>query len=204
MIRSLISLLLSFLLAQAQGLEAGFGTRRLWPFLAARGLTGAASMTLYYEAIARMPLADAVSIHPSNFSLPKMSVSPSSVSAQTRFEVVAARRSAVMSRSHWGSKVSQHWLCAGHDSCPCRPSAKQVQILMGSKDAVQMTIMYSNPVLCAILGWAFRADRVGILGALGIAVTMLGVVFVAQPPVIFGGHEWSRARMTGLFSASYE
>ena len=62
---------------------------------------------------------------------------------------------------------------------------------------MQMTIMYANPVLCAILGWAFRAERVGIMGALGIAVTMLGVVFVAQPPVIFGGHEWSQARMAG-------
>ena len=60
-----------------------------------------------------------------------------------------------------------------------------------------MTIMYANPVLCAILGWAFRAERVGIMGALGIAVTMLGVVFVAQPPVLFGGHEWSHARMAG-------
>ncbi len=37
------------------------GTRRLWPILAMRGFVGAASMTLYYEAIDRMPLADAVS-----------------------------------------------------------------------------------------------------------------------------------------------
>ena len=60
-----------------------------------------------------------------------------------------------------------------------------------------MTIMYSNPVLCAILGWALRGERVGILGTLGIVVTLLGVVSVAQPPVIFGGHEWSHARMAG-------
>ena len=67
-----------------------------------------------------------------------------------------------------------------------------------------MTIMYANPVLCAILGWAFRAERVGIMGALGIAVTMLGVVFVAQPPVIFGGHEWSHARMAGASQGTYQ
>ena len=65
-----------------------------------------------------------------------------------------------------------------------------------------MTIMYSNPVLCAILGWALRGERVGILGTLGIVVTLLGVVFVAQPPVIFGGHEWSHARMAGAHTCN--
>ena len=67
-----------------------------------------------------------------------------------------------------------------------------------------MTIMYANPVLCAILGWALRAERVGIMGALGIAVTMLGVVFVAQPPVLFGGHEWSHARMAGASQCTHQ
>lgn len=60
MIRSLASLLLSLAVAQAQGVSRWFGSRKLWPFLAARGFVGAASMTLYYEGIARMPLADAV------------------------------------------------------------------------------------------------------------------------------------------------
>ena len=55
-----------------------------------------------------------------------------------------------------------------------------------------------------MLGWAFRAERVGITGALGIAVTMLGVVFVAQPPVIFGGHEWSHTRMAGRPQYTYQ
>lgn len=60
LIRSLASLLLSLAVAQAHGLERWFGSRKLWPFLAARGFIGAASMTLYYEGITRMPLADAV------------------------------------------------------------------------------------------------------------------------------------------------
>ena len=60
LIRSLASLLLSLAVAQAQGVERWFGSPKLWPFLAARGFIGAASMTLYYEGIARMPLADAV------------------------------------------------------------------------------------------------------------------------------------------------
>ena len=67
----------------------------------------------------------------------------------------------------------------------------------------QMTIMYSNPVLCVMLGWALRGERVGLVGGLGITVTLLGVVFVAQPPVIFGGHEWSHLRMAGMLSLTY-
>ncbi len=62
LIRSLASLLLSLAVAQAQGVERWFGSPKLWPFLAARGFIGAASMTLYYEGIARMPLADAVGL----------------------------------------------------------------------------------------------------------------------------------------------
>ena len=60
LIRSSASLFLSLVVAQAHGLERWFGSRKLWPFLAARGFIGAASMTLYYEGITRMPLADAV------------------------------------------------------------------------------------------------------------------------------------------------
>ena len=60
LIRSLASLLLTLAVAQAQGVSSWFGSRSLWHLLAARGFIGAASMTLYYEGIARMPLADAV------------------------------------------------------------------------------------------------------------------------------------------------
>ena len=82
---------------------------------------------------------------------------------------------------------------------PRRMRCGQTNTLSDHKaSAMQMTIMYSNPVLCAVLGWAFRAERVGTVGGLGIAVTLLGVAFVAQPPVIFGGHEWSHARMAGV------
>ena len=73
MIRSLASLLLSLVVAQAQGLDRWFGSRKMWPFLAARGFTGAASMTLYYEGIARMPLADAVGFHgPPSYTLRRL------------------------------------------------------------------------------------------------------------------------------------
>lgn len=62
MIRSTFSLMLTMFVVRAEKWTSYFGTRRLWPALAARGFVGAASMTLYYEAIDRMPLADAVSL----------------------------------------------------------------------------------------------------------------------------------------------
>ena len=63
--------------------------------------------------------------------------------------------------------------------------------------AAQITIMYSNPVLVALLAWALRGEMLSAHGCAGIAVTLLGVVVVAQPPSLFGGHEWSPARLAG-------
>lgn len=57
--------------------------------------------------------------------------------------------------------------------------------------------MYSNPVLVALLAWALRGEMLRARGCAGIAVTLLGVVVVAQPPFLFGGHEWSPARLAG-------
>ena len=60
LIRSGISFTLCAAAAKAQGLPSLMGTRALWPLLCVRGFVGAASMTFYYEAINRMPLADVV------------------------------------------------------------------------------------------------------------------------------------------------
>lgn len=65
-----------------------------------------------------------------------------------------------------------------------------------------MTIMYSNPVLLALMAWVLRGEQLRILGCLGIAVTLLGVVLVAQPPFLFGGHAWSHERMLGATVSS--
>lgn len=62
MIRSAASLMLTMSVVKAKNWTSYLGTRHLWPVLAMRGFVGAASMTLYYEAIDRMPLADAVSL----------------------------------------------------------------------------------------------------------------------------------------------
>lgn len=72
------------------------------------------------------------------------------------------------------------WICLTAFMCPA-----------------QITIMYSNPVLVALLAWALRGEVLSLRGCLGIAVTLLGVVVVAQPPFLFGGHEWSPTRLAG-------
>ncbi|EIE20443.1 hypothetical protein COCSUDRAFT_6072, partial [Coccomyxa subellipsoidea C-169] len=120
MIRSAVSLMLTVSVVRAEKWTSYLGTKRLWPILAMRGFVGATSMTLYYEAIQRMPLADAI------------------------------------------------------------------------------TIMYSNPVLVALLAWALRGEVLSARGCVGIAVTLMGVIVVAQPPFLFGGHEWSQTRMAAL------
>ncbi len=68
--------------------------------------------------------------------------------------------------------------------------------------AAQITIMYSNPVLVALLAWALRGEVLSLRGCAGIAVTLLGVVVVAQPPFLFGGHEWSPTRLAGRLLGS--
>ena len=60
LIRSGISYALCAAAAAVQKLPSLMGTRALWPLLGVRGFVGAASMTLYYEAINRLPLADVV------------------------------------------------------------------------------------------------------------------------------------------------
>ena len=63
--------------------------------------------------------------------------------------------------------------------------------------AAQMTIMYSNPVLCALVAWLLRGERLGWQGCAGIAGTLVGVVLVSEPPFLFGGHAWSHTRLVG-------
>lgn len=61
----------------------------------------------------------------------------------------------------------------------------------------QITIMYSNPVVVALLAWAFRGELLSLQGSIGTAITLLGVVIVAQPPFLFGGDDWTGTRMAG-------
>ena len=62
--RSLFSAAMCWALARAQRVPHMFGPMRLWPAYAFRGIPGAASMVFYYQAIAMLPLSDAVRPNP--------------------------------------------------------------------------------------------------------------------------------------------
>eukprot|EP00884_Botryococcus_braunii_P015980 jgi/Botrbrau1/3065/Bobra.0070s0058.1 len=53
-------------IAQATGIRPLFAARQHWPHLFKRGLAGALSLTLYYEAVRLLPLADAMALFFSN------------------------------------------------------------------------------------------------------------------------------------------
>ncbi|KAK9824648.1 hypothetical protein WJX72_012035 [[Myrmecia] bisecta] len=70
-VRSGLSWLISMVLASLNDVKPVYGQRRHYPILAARGLIGATAMTLSYEALKRLPLADAMTIF---FTNPAMTV----------------------------------------------------------------------------------------------------------------------------------
>lgn len=57
---------------------------------------------------------------------------------------------------------------------------------MGMVRAVQITILFCNPAICAILAWALLGEGIGLLTILGCLASLCGVAFVSQPPFIFG------------------
>ncbi|KAK9826826.1 hypothetical protein WJX81_004641 [Elliptochloris bilobata] len=120
--RSLFSAVLCGVLARAQRIPLLFGPRRLWPAYAVRGFPGAASMVFYYQAIAMLPLSDA------------------------------------------------------------------------------MTLMYSNPALCAVFAWIVGTEAVTCICMAGVGASVVGVVLIAQPPFLFGEAAWDHTRLLGSVS----
>ena len=134
-------------------------------------------MTLYYEAINHMPLADAV----------RSPAGPGPVE--------------LLHPAFYYTGLCAALCCVqvckqprGHSSVLLWCEPKRVAAPPG---AAQMTIMYSNPAACALLAWLLRGERLGGRGCAGIAATLLGVIAVSQPPFLFGGHAWSHARLVG-------
>ncbi len=63
-------------------------------------------------------------------------------------------------------------------------------------DAV--TLFFLNPPLTAVLAWLIRGEPLSITGALGCLASFLGVVLLAHPPFLFGGHaSWGHTRIVG-------
>ena len=60
-----------------------------------------------------------------------------------------------------------------------------------------MTLMYSNPALCAVFAWILGTEPVTCICLMGVLATVVGVVFIAQPPFLFGQAAWDQARLLG-------
>lgn len=50
-----------------------------------------------------------------------------------------------------------------------------------------MTLYFVYPAITVIMAWLIYGEVATWVSAAGCAVSLLGVVFIAQPPVLFGG-----------------
>ena len=62
---------------------------------------------------------------------------------------------------------------------------------------LQITLFYAHPAMVVALAWLCKGELVGALGVLGMLASLLGVMFVAQPPFLTGGSTWSTQQLTG-------
>ena len=123
-----------------------------------RGVPGAASMALYYEAIATMSLSDAVRYVPCSQGAAACGLPP-----------------------------------GGHRSLSNKSHVRQ---------GGGVACLYSNPALCAVIAWVLGTEAVTAVAVAGVAATVAGVVFIAQPPFLFGQTAWDQTRLLGAPGAS--
>jgi drug/metabolite transporter (DMT)-like permease len=60
-----------------------------------------------------------------------------------------------------------------------------------------MTVFYTHPAMVVALAWVCRGEAVSRPALLGMVLSLLGVVVVAQPPFLTGGTEWSAQHISG-------
>ncbi|WIA15998.1 hypothetical protein OEZ85_012734 [Tetradesmus obliquus] len=61
-----------------------------------------------------------------------------------------------------------------------------------------MTLFFLNPCMTAVAAWAIRGEPLGLLGVAGCAWSILGLVLITHPPMLFGGHaDWGPKRVLG-------
>jgi drug/metabolite transporter (DMT)-like permease len=59
-------------------------------------------------------------------------------------------------------------------------------------------LFFANGPLAALLAWVLRGEPMGLGGAAGVLASFAGVVVLAHPPFMFGGHaEWGPRRAAG-------
>ena len=66
--------------------------------------------------------------------------------------------------------------------------------------SIQVTIFFTHPAMIVFLAWIVRGEAVRWTGLLGVLLSMVGVVFVAKPPFLFGGAHWTPDHISGMLS----
>ncbi len=85
--------------------------------------------------------------------------------------------------------------CKRQCVCTLHSCAAGMHQLQTGRGRAQMTLLYSNPALCAVIAWVIGTETVTAVGVAGVAATVAGVVFIAQPPFLFGQAAWDETRM---------
>ena len=141
--RSLFSAVMCGALARAQKVQRLFGPLRLWPAYAVRGFPGAASMVFYYQAIAMLPLSDAVRC-PFGFvgtrAIAVAFVGPDSITCSYFFTLLPDSVNALLT------------FFVALLPCPCRPNIH----LRGGQRLLPALVANSRP---ALLGMTAKIHR---------------------------------------------
>ena len=210
--RSLFSAVMCGALARAQKVPRLFGPLRLWPAYAVRGFPGAASMVFYYQAIAMLPLSDAVRC-PFYFCTHKSSSvvfcgDPTALHGLTfvyffhvLVSMLALLRCVCHFIDHFGDGQRLLLEPVADSRAALSWQVTLLNLVMRCCESqvlhAQMTLMYSNPALCAVFAWIVGTEAVTCICVAGVTASVVGVVLIAQPPFLFGEAAWDHTRMLG-------
>ena len=71
----------------------------------------------------------------------------------------------------------------------------------GLEDTVQglqIAIVFCYPAMASLMAWALLGERMGWCGVGGFFASLLGVVVIVQPPMLFGSAEWTARHAYGM------
>ena len=112
----------------------------------------------------------------------------------------ASRTSLIKDRLLYGHLKHMHLLASrglfGASAMQCQYLAVK-NLPLG--DAV--TLFFLNPALTALAAWLILREKLSILGWLGVAVSLAGLLLLTRPPVVFGhADQWDKSRTWGTFA----
>ena len=53
---------------------------------------------------------------------------------------------------------------------------------------MQMTLYFIHPAITVLMAWLVLGETATWVSVVGCVISLLGVTFIAKPPIIFGGH----------------